>query len=175
MITIQQLKLIMPFAGKRRETFLAPLNTTMLSYTINTPLRQAAFLAQLAHESGSLRYVKELASGEAYEGRTDLGNVAEGDGVKYKGWGLIQITGRSNYQACGSALGLDLLNHPELLEQPLEACLSAGWFWQSRRLNELADNKEFKKITKRINGGYNGYEDRLKYYNIALKVLNEHT
>ena len=174
-MTLDELKVIMPFVGKRGIIFLEPLNSTMAAYNIGTPLRQAAFLAQLAHESGSLRYVKELASGEAYEGRLDLGNTEEGDGVKYKGRGLIQITGRSNYQACGSALGLDLLNHPELLEQPLQACLSAGWFWQSHGLNELADNKEFKKITKRINGGYNGYEDRLKYYNIALKVLNEHT
>jgi putative chitinase len=172
MLLLAELKLIMPFAGKRAALYLDFLNQTCQEYNIISPLRQAAFLAQLAHESGSLRYVKELASGEAYEGRLDLGNTEVGDGVRYKGRGFIQITGRANYKACGDALGLDLLTHPELLEQPLQACLSAGWFWKSRGLNELADVKNFRKITKLINGGYNGYEDRLKYYNIALKVLN---
>lgn len=162
----------MPYAGKRAETFLEPMNAAMDEFEINTPARQAAFLAQIAHESGSLRYVKEIASGDAYEGRGDLGNTQEGDGVRFKGRGLIQITGRANYAQCGAALGLDLLAEPELLETPENACRSAAWFWHSRGLNELADAGEFRLITKRINGGYNGLSDRQAYYIKAKEVLN---
>lgn len=143
----------------------------MEEFEIDTPLRQAAFLAQIAHESGSLKYVRELASGGAYEGRADLGNTEPGDGVLFKGRGLIQITGRANYRDCGQALGLDLLDDPSALEQPENACRSAAWFWYSRKLNDLADRGDFRTITKRINGGYNGYQDRLKYYERAKKVL----
>lgn len=171
-MTLQELKEIMPYAGKRAETFLEPLNAAMEEFEINTPARQAAFLAQIAHESGSLRYVKEIASGAAYEGRSDLGNTQEGDGVRFKGRGLIQITGRANYAQCGAALGLDLLAEPDLLEQTENACRSAAWFWHSRGLNELADAGEFRMITKRINGGYNGLGDRQAYYNRAKEVLS---
>ena len=129
------------------------------------------FLAQIGHESGQLRYVQEIASGEAYEGRTDLGNTEPGDGVKYKGRGLIQITGKTNYLLCSIALDLDLLNLPELLEQPKYAALSAGWFWYNKNLNSLADLGMFKQITKRINGGYNGYADRYKLYQRAFEVI----
>ena len=171
-MTLDQLKEIMPYAGKRADTFLEPLNAAMDEFEINTPSRQAAFLAQIAHESGSLRYVKEIASGAAYEGRKDLGNTEEGDGMRFKGRGLIQITGRANYAQCGAALGLDLLAEPDLLEQTENACRSAAWFWQTRGLNELADDGEFKLITKRINGGYNGLEDRRAYYTRAKETLN---
>lgn len=143
----------------------------MMEFEIDNPERQAAFLAQIAHESGSLRYVRELASGEAYEGRADLGNTEPGDGQRYRGRGLIQITGRSNYQACGDALGVDLVGNPELLEGPDLACRSAAWFWKAKGLNELADNGDFKLITKRINGGYNGYEDRVAFHERAQQVL----
>lgn len=119
------------------------------------------FLAQLLHESGEFRYVKELASGQAYEGRKDLGNNHPGDGVKYKGRGLIQITGRANYEKCGKALGLELIDHPELLEQPAHAVSSAVWFWHSKGLSELATRGDYMGITKRINGGTNGWADRL--------------
>ena len=171
-MTLDQLKEIMPYAGKRAETFLEPLNAAMAEFEINTPARQAAFLAQITHESGSLRYVKEIASGAAYEGRKDLGNTEEGDGMRFKGRGLIQITGRANYAQCGAALGLDLLAEPDLLEQTENACRRAGWFWQTRGLNELADDGEFKLITKRINGGYNGLADRQAYYARARGTLN---
>lgn len=170
-MTLDELKKIMPHAGNRAEAFHPHLLTAMDEYQINTPERQASFLAQIAHESGSLRYVKELASGEAYEGRKDLGNLYEGDGVRYKGRGLVQITGRSNYRDCGLALGADLLHRPELLETPELACKSAAWFWWSKGLNEIADKGDFKLITKRINGGYNGYQDRLAYYERAQQVL----
>ena len=171
MITVEQLRSIMPYAGARADTFAAPLNAAMDEFEINTPARQAAFLAQIAHESGSLKYVKELASGGAYEGRTDLGNTEPGDGVFFKGRGLIQITGRSNYRDCGEALFLQLLEQPELLEQPVNACRSAGWFWKSRGLNDLADAGDFRQITRKINGGYNGYADRLAFYQRAQQVL----
>lgn len=171
-MTLEELKQIMPHAGSRAETYHPFLLQAMDEFQINTPQRQAAFLAQIAHESGSLRYVKELASGEAYEGRKDLGNLYPGDGVRYKGRGLIQITGRANYAECGLALAADLTHRPELLETPELACKSAAWFWWKRGLNELADKDDFKLITRKINGGYNGYQDRLAYYERAQQVLS---
>lgn len=179
MITLDQLRAIMPYAGTRAMTFLVPLNRAMAEFGIDTPARQAAFLAQVAHESGSLRYVRELADGEAYDtGRLAqrLGNTPEddGDGPRYKGRGLIQITGRDNYRACSAALFGDpehLLDHPEILEQPDHACRSAAWFWHSRGLNSYADRAEFERITRIINGGTNGMEDRLAHWDRALKVL----
>lgn len=171
MLTTEQLLKIMPYAKARATTFIDGLNATMDEFDINTPARKAAFLAQVGHESIQLRYVKELASGDAYEGRKDLGNTQVGDGVRYKGRGLIQITGRANMLTCGTALGLDLITHPELLEQPLNACRSAGWFWSTHGLNALADNGDFERITRRINGGTNGYADRLALFAVAQRVL----
>jgi putative chitinase len=171
MVTINQLKRILPLAGMRADTFCQPLNQAMAEFGINTAAREAAFIAQVGHESGQLRYVRELASGVAYEGRADLGNVVTGDGTRYKGRGLIQITGRANYMACGAALGLDLINHPELLEQPVNACRSAAWFWRSHGLSELADAGDQVKITRRINGGTNGLAERLAFFELARKEL----
>lgn len=170
-LSVKQLLAIMPLAGRRAGLFLAPLNAAMAQFGIDTPLRQASFLAQVAHESGQLLWLRELASGAAYEGRSDLGNVVAGDGVRFKGRGLLQITGRANYAACGVALGLDLLAAPQLLEQPVAACRSAGWFWQSRGLNRLADADNQERITRRINGGINGLAERLALYQVARKVL----
>lgn len=166
-----QLLAIMPLAGRRAGMFLAPLNAAMMEFGIDTPMRQASFLAQVAHESGQLLWVRELASGAAYEGRSDLGNVIAGDGVRFRGRGLLQITGRANYAACGVALGLDLLAAPQLLEQPVAACRSAGWFWQSRGLNRLADTGDQERVTRRINGGANGLAARLALFRTARKVL----
>ncbi len=171
MITKEQLLKIMPLAGERAKIFLEPLNETMQEFDISTPLRQAAFLAQIAHESSQLRYVKELASGRAYEGRVDLGNTEKGDGVKFKGRGLPQITGRDNYLACGKALGIDLILHPDWLEIPAYAARSAGWFWNYKGLSPLADIQDFVRITKRINGGRNGLEQRQAFYEEAKTVL----
>lgn len=173
MLTREQLLAVMPFARKRVDLFLPHLVAAMDEFEINTPLRQAAFLAQVGHESGQLRYVLELASGAAYEGREDLGNVEEGDGVRFKGRGLIQITGRGNYLRCSMALFNDdrLIHFPELLEDPRHACRSAAWFWQSHGLNELADTSNFRRITRIINGGYNHYDQRLELYNNAREVL----
>ncbi|WP_239469744.1 glycoside hydrolase family 19 protein [Archangium violaceum] len=138
---------------------------------ITTPARQAAFLAQLAHESGELRYMEELASGEAYEGRKDLGNTQTGDGRRYKGRGPIQLTGRSNYRAAGDALGLPLEQQPELAAQPDVGFRVAAWFWRSRELSALADAGNFREVTRRINGGYNGLDQREAYWSRARQVL----
>jgi putative chitinase len=170
-MTAAQLLAILPFARQRIEVFIGPLNAAMSEFDISTPARQAAFIAQVGHESGQLRYVRELASGAAYEGRADLGNVVAGDGTRYKGRGLIQITGRENYRRCGAALGLDLIGQPELLEQPLNACRSAGWFWRTHGLNELADAGDQERITRRINGGTNGLADRLALFKTAERVI----
>ena len=172
-LTPELLKKCMPFANDGNILrFVNPINVTLNKYEINTPRRVAAFLAQLAHESGSLKYVRELASGEAYEGREDLGNTEPGDGKKFLGRGLLQITGRSNYEAVGHALHFDFINNPEALEKPGAAAMSAGWFWYLKDLNRLADIDAFEKITRRINGGLNGYEDRLKHWERCKQALN---
>ncbi len=174
MLTYDQLITIMPFSAKRIPLFLDPVNQTLKEFLIDqSKIRVTMFIAQLAHESGEFRYVKELASGSAYEGRKDLGNTEKGDGVKFKGRGLIQITGRANYTKLGAALGLDLLNKPELLEEPINAARSAGWFWLTNKLNELAETGDFIKVTKRINGGTNGLTDRQQYWDRAKKVIPE--
>jgi len=172
-VTPDDLLAIMPFAKPHIAAFFSPLVDAMDEFDINTPLRQAAFIAQVGHESGQLRYVLELASGDEYEGRTDLGNTQPVDGGKFKGRGLIQTTGRANYAACMLALNIDCLEHPELLEQPINACRSAGWFWKTHGLNELADEgmAGFGQITRRVNGGINGMQDRLALYAKAQEVL----
>lgn len=170
-LTADQVVKIMPYAKARATLFIDGINAAMAEFEINTSARQASFLAQIGHESGQLRYVRELASGEAYEMRKDLGNTWPGDGVKFKGRGLIQITGRANYAACGAALGLDLLARPELLELPVNACRSAGWFWNLKHLNWLADAGDQEKICRRVNGGTNGLADRLALFEVARGVL----
>lgn len=172
MISADELHQLAPFAKDKVELFIDPLNAAMKEFEIDNPLREAAFLAQVLHESGEFRYVKELATGEAYEWRAELGNTQEGDGVRYKGRGLIQITGRANYALCGAALNLDLINHPELLEEPVSACNSAGWFWKTHNLNQRADEQEFVRITRKINGGTNGLASREAYYAKALEIFS---
>lgn len=178
MITADQLRAIMPAAKSRADQFETPLNVAMAAYGIDTPARQAAFLAQIAHESGQLRYTRELwgptPTQLRYEGRADLGNTEPGDGFRFRGRGLIQVTGRKNYAACGAALGLPLLDQPELIEQPDGACKSAAWFWKTHGLNELADVGEKAQIAicRRINGGLNGLSDRLEFYRKAREILN---
>lgn len=174
-ITTQNLLLILPNARTQAGVFVSALNTAMQHYQIVGAKRAAAFLAQIGHESGQLRYVREIwgptASQRGYEGREDLGNTVPGDGRKYCGRGLIQITGRANYARCGEALGLDLISHPELLELPQHAAMSAAWFWKQKGLNDLADRDQFNTITRRINGGLNGLADRLALWEKARKVL----
>lgn len=181
-VTLEQLRAICPATPPSRlALFVDPLNDTFGEFAIDTLIRQAPFLAQVAHESGGFRYLRELASGQAYEFAARLGNVEPGDGPRFKGRGLIQVTGRRNYANCAAALGLPLLEQPELLEEPLNAARSAGWFWtvgaglnlgraayahgipDGVNLNDLADAHDFKGITLAVNGGLNGYEDRLAY------------
>lgn len=171
MIALDQLKQILPLSGRRALTFCQPLNDAMQEFDIDTPARQASFIAQVGHESGQFVYVRELASGAAYEGRKDLGNTHPGDGPRYRGRGLIQVTGRSNYEACGDALGLDLLANPELLELPVNAARSAAWFWKTHGLNELADAGDQRAVCRRVNGGYNGLAERLAFFEVAEKVI----
>lgn len=172
MITPDDLCRVMPLLKhSKADTYCEMLNAALREFDIDSPEREAAFLAQLAHESGQLRYWEELATGEAYEGREDLGNTEPGDGVRYKGRGPIQITGRANYRAAGEALGVDFEDQPSLAGLPEYGFRIAAWFWNSRKLNALADVDNFRLITKRINGGYNGYTDRLGYWNRAKGVL----
>ena len=179
-ITEQQLLQILPNAGRQAGVFVPVLNAAMGKHGIVTRMRIAAFLAQVGHESGQLRYVREIwgptAQQAGYEGRADLGNTVKGDGSKFRGRGLIQITGRTNYKACGDALGLDLINQPTLLEQPQHAAMSAAWFWSTRGLNTLADAGDNANIGSLINTGRrgrvpNGAQDRQALYDKALKVL----
>jgi putative chitinase len=175
-LTRKQFDSCFPHASKANlEKFWPFVTDNLIKYEINSgpqPARRiAAFFAQLAHESGSLHYTDEIASGDAYEGRKDLGNISPGDGKKYKGRGLIQITGRSNYQEMGEIMKLDLINDPELLEQPKYAFQSACIFWNSRGLNRIADIDGFERITKKINGGLNGYTDRLARWDETRKAL----
>ncbi|MNS15888.1 Chitinase class I [compost metagenome] len=174
-ITQQQLLQILPNARTQAGVFVPVLNTAMQRYQIVSAKRVAAFLAQIGHESGQLQYVREIwgptSAQRKYEGREDLGNTEKGDGSKYRGRGLIQITGRANYAACGEALGVDLISQPELLELPQYAAMSAAWFWKQKGLNDLADQDQFNTITRRINGGLNGLKDRLDIWARARAVL----
>jgi putative chitinase len=171
-LTLAQLRAIMPRLSEALGTaYLPHLNAAMAAADISTTRRRAAFLAQLAHESGELRFWEELADGKAYEGRQSLGNTQPGDGPRYKGRGPIQLTGRANYRAAGQALGIDLEKSPERARDVDVGFRVAAWFWSSRGLNPLADAGDFREITRRINGGYNGLPQREAYYARALQVL----
>jgi putative chitinase len=149
-------------AGPERAAELAlSANVHFRTYAIlDTPLRLAHFMAQLIHESGSFRYMEEIASGSAYEGRADLGNIINGDGKRYKGRGPIQLTGRANYRTYGRLAGIDFERNPELVAIPSIGLMVSCMFWDREKLNLLADQDDIRNITLRINGGLNGYEDR---------------
>ena len=193
-MTLGQIKETTCSSTTNAAKFMDAINATCDKFQINTPIRQLCFLAQVGHESGSLFFTEELASGAAYEGRKNLGNTQPGDGIRFKGRGLIQITGRANYKAVGDALGIDLIKNPTLLggknvnkcspDQLKNAAMSAGWFWNSRKLNDLADKINISKpvdtganldnfvlITKKINGGTNGLHDRLNRYKAGVKFF----
>ena len=171
MVTRDELLVIMPGSENRVDKFLPFFNPYAERFQVDTTLRFAHFIAQVAHESGELRYVRELGSGMKYEGRKDLGNTKQGDGPRYKGRGFLQITGRKNYQMIGEALGLNLIDNPQLLEQPEWAVASAFWFWDRHKLNTWADKDDVMTITKRINGGTNGLADRKKFLLAAKKIF----
>lgn len=193
-LSLSQIKYATGATVTNAQKFLPFITDTCTTYHIDSPVRQLCFLAQLGHESMGLFYTEELASGQAYENRINLGNTQAGDGVRFKGRGLIQITGRSNYKALSSALGADFVTNPSLLggkninkcsaEQLKYAALSAGWFWNSRNLNALADTidldnvidngnnlVQFKSITKKINGGFNGLADRIARYKSGVNFF----
>jgi putative chitinase len=138
---------------------------------LNTPLRQAHFLSQLAHESAGFRTTTEFASGKAYEGRKDLGNTQPGDGVRFKGRGLIQVTGRQNYAQMGKLLGQDFVADPKLAAAFPWAALTAAEYWKSRNINRAADKDDVRTVTRLINGGFNGLDDRIKYLAKAKDAL----
>ncbi|WP_151980299.1 glycoside hydrolase family 19 protein [Acinetobacter guerrae] len=148
-------------ANPARATELAlAANVHLETYSITTQLRFCHFMAQLAHESGNFRYMEEIASGAAYEGRKDLGNVLKGDGIRFKGRGPIQLTGRTNYRKYGQELGIDLENNPAIVAIPSFGLLVACKYWQNNNLNVFADHDDVLTITRRINGGLNGIDDR---------------
>ena len=189
-VTLEQLKHIMPLARRRADEYVVLLNAAMVEFGIDTPIRQAAFLANLAHESGQLLYVEEIASGAAYDERADLGNtkpeaisIAAKAGTTpgrfYKGHGLIQITGFNNHVACGLALGIDTKNEPKRLTIPVYAARSAAWFWKVNELNTFADAGDFDGVCDKINrgrktariGDSNGWAQRLAFYEAAKEAL----
>lgn len=188
MVTDKQLHAIMPnCSAAKRADYLPFINQAMNEFEINTYLKQSAFLAQLAHESAELRYMEEIATGTAYEGRKNLGNTEPGDGKRFKGRGPIQLTGRANYKKYGNLLGLDLISNPKTAATKEVGFRIAGLYWKLNGLNELADKDQklvtvkikgkdreipaFDYITYRINGGFNGKDDRQAYYTRALKAL----
>lgn len=202
MVTLTQLQKIMPRAGQRAEAFLIHLNDAMDECSIDTPIRQAAFLAQAAHESNQLASLTENLSYSAarlrqvwparfptdqvaeayannpqklaskvYASRMGNGDEASGDGWSYRGRGIFQLTGKDNYSRCATALGVDLIAHPDLVAGPEIAARSAAWFWYSKGLNSLADNEAIGPMTKIINGGTLGLNERTALFNVAKQVL----
>ncbi|WP_020201856.1 glycoside hydrolase family 19 protein [Cupriavidus sp. WS] len=175
MITPAILHAIMPGAGRRADVFALPLGDAAQRFGIDTPARVAAWLAQVAHESGQLIYTREIwgptPTQMRYEGRADLGNTQPGDGKRFMGRGLIQITGRKNYLLCGLGLHLDLLSMPALLEQPDAAAASAGWYWQAHGLDRFVDAGDFIGLTRAINGSTNGLADRQQFWARAKAAL----
>lgn len=195
----QQLISILPASRKVASVYAPMIAAAMDRFQINTRLRQAAFIAQAGHESGQLttfvenlnysaqallvtwpkRFTAALAAQVArnpekiaaivYDGRN--GNNQPGDGFKYRGRGMLQITGKDNYRACGISLGLDLLNFPQKLEEPANAALASAWWWFNHGLNDKADKSDFVGITQVINGGQNGADERGAFYKAALKVI----
>lgn len=167
----------------RCEKWVPHLLAAMQLYWIHTPQRQAHFLAQIAHESGRFVFLRELwgptAQQSRYEGRADLGNTQPGDGFRFRGRGLIQLTGRANYQHCGAGIGMDLISVPEALEQPNVAALASAWWWHANGLNDLADAGNVDHVSDRINrgritakvGDSNGYSERKQLTERALVAL----
>lgn len=197
MVTVEQLQKL-----KIDQKWLDPLNETLTKYQINTPQRIASFIGQCQHESGNFQLLQEnlnysadalmriwgsrfptkeeadkyhrnpeKIANKVYGGR--MGNTEDGDGWKYRGRGIKQLTGKENYRNCGNGLGVDLVANPDLLLEPKYACLSAGWFWNKHNLNEIADKQEYETMTRRINGGLIGFDDRKAKIAQAMQVLSD--
>ncbi|TQF69170.1 hypothetical protein FK531_10415 [Rhodococcus spelaei] len=171
-VTPDELARIVPrMPTEKVAEYVAPLNEAMARGGIDTPVRQAAFIAQLAVESDSFRTFQEYASGSDYEGRADLGNTQAGDGERYKGRGAIQITGRHNYESVSQYTGIDFVAHPELLEAPENAFTTAAWYWTSRNLNQVADSAGIVRVSEVVNGGHNALAQRVADFQRGLDVL----
>lgn len=211
-MTLQELVKAANISEDLAAVWISPLQQAFLQYSIDTPRRQAHFIAQVAHESNGFKSLREnlnysvdgllktfsrqrISEADARKyGRTDsqpanqqmiantiyggewgrknLGNIAEGDGWKYRGAGLIQLTGRANFIKANKALNFDLVNRPErVAEDNLIAALASGWFWEENGLNILADKDDVVAITKKINGGTNGLDDRRQRLAVAKKAL----
>lgn len=197
-ISLDDLRAVAPNTNHLRlETFIEPINATFAEFSIDTPVRQAAWLAQISHETNGFLWLREkwgpTPVQKTYEPPSRkaeiLGNTQEGDGFRFRGRGGIQITGRGNYAACGEALVLPLEDRPELLEDPLHAMRSAGWFWTAGaglrlskaakdygvpvgvNLNDLADLGEYRAITYAINGGLTNENDRISRWEAAKEQL----
>src|SRR5262245_33285152 len=182
-MTSDQLQTIMPrLPGLKRDQFFPFLQAAMAEFAINTPAREAAFVSQLAHESGQFRFMEEIwgptDAQRRYEPQSTLaarlGNTQAGDGRRFKGRGPIQITGRDNYRRYGDLLGVDLLSNPEQAALPGLAFRVAALFWTKNGLNELADQtsaEAFRQVTRRINGGFNGLKEREEFYAVACTAL----
>ncbi|MFD3811180.1 glycoside hydrolase family 19 protein [Rhodococcus sp. NPDC058639] len=171
-VTPDELARIVPgVAPEKINEFIAPLNDAMLQNGIDTPVRQAAFIAQLAVESDSFRTFEEYASGRAYEGRADLGNTQPGDGERYKGRGAIQITGRHNYEKLSQHTGVDFVANPELLATKENAFTTAAWYWTSRNLNQVADTAGIVRVSELVNGGHHALQRRVADFERGLSVL----
>jgi len=172
LVTAEQFYAIAPQTNLAKLTPLVePLSIALAKYNINTPLRKSHFLAQTCHESDQFNTTEEYASGADYEGWQELGNIQEGDGVRFKGRSLICVTGRNNYKDCGDYLGVDFVSNPELLASFEYAWLGACWFWDTHQLNNLADQDRFRDIMITINGGTNGEQDRLEALGRAKQVF----
>ena len=174
LITESQIRRIMPNAKNERvKEFVASFNKYCKQFEINTKLRAAHYIAQVAHETGELRWLEEIADGSQYEDRKDLGNIQKGDGKRFKGRGYLQCTGRANYQnyADSGFCGGDLMSHPEWLAQQPGCQKASMFFWLTNGLNRLADSDNATAVSKRINGGTNGLAQRLYYTRKAKKVF----
>ena len=204
MITKEEFQALVPdVSWKYVSPYLDIYEAVLDKYEINTPLRKAHFLAQVSHESGSFKYVKEnlnysanalyavfrkyfptLAAAElyarqpekiankVYANRMGNGDEASGEGWKYRGRGLIQLTGKDNYTSFSADTGQDFVGNPDLVTQPEWALSSACWFWKKRNINRFADEDDIHMVTKRINGGFNGLEDRQHFLDEYKKLYN---
>lgn len=184
-ITVQQLLAIMPNAKRKynanmrdtktcAEVYLPYLNKFMAQYNIQKPLEMAYFLATIAIESGEFRYAEEIADGSAYEGRKDLGNTVRGYGKRFKGRGLIQITGFNNYKSYSDSIGFDFYSteaKAKGLSQPANAVRSACWYWWKNNLNILANQDAAERVRRRVNGGLNGYAQFMQYVARAKRLF----
>jgi putative chitinase len=169
-LSAKQLQAIMPkLSGDRAAAIVEPLNDAMREFGIDTPKRQAAFLAQVAQESGELRYMEDFVSnGNGYRG---AGNGPRGDDGKYHGRGPLRLAGRTHYRQAGQVLKLDLETHPDMVSKPEVGCRAAGWYWKVQSFNELADRGDLRTITRRISGDYTSLQQRQSYYRRAKDVL----